>query len=307
MSATSILAAIFSAFVCITLPVIGHADVRIQNVLPSKVLNKPVSYAVYLPPDYDDGGRDYPVLYLLHGGGTGQPSDWFTLSGIDQMLDQMILSGQIRPLIAVAPDGRRDVDNEVATYFLDDADGSLRWQTMFIEDFIPGIEDKYRAIGNGDARALLGISMGGMAASIYQLKYPDMFAGISALSASFRTEAQMLALSEAGYNSRFGTVIGSGLTGRDRLTAEWTALQPQALIAQTDLTHFTRVPRFYFDTGADDPFFEATADLHIALRDAGISHRFKTSEGEHDWPFWRGAMPDALLHIDAVLTRNYGE
>ena len=35
--------------------------------MPSKILNGPVHYAVYLPPDYQVSERRYPVVYLLHG------------------------------------------------------------------------------------------------------------------------------------------------------------------------------------------------------------------------------------------------
>ena len=284
-----------------------RADVRTQNVLPSPILNRPVAYSVYLPPGYQERGRDYPVLYLLHGGGTGQPLDWFTLAGIDQILDKLITDGQIRPLIAVAPDGRRDAGNEVATYFLDDADGQQRWQHMFMQDFLPGIESRYRTIGAPEGRAILGISMGGMAATIYQLRHPDQFAGIAALSASFRTDQQLLDLSAQSYASRFSTVLGPDLSGPDRLTPIWDDLNPPSLIKATDIARFARIPRLYFDIGADDPFFEATADLHLALRDSGLRHGFRVSEGGHDWPFWRASLRDALLHIDAVLTRGYGE
>lgn len=285
----------------------SRADVRMQNVLPSSTLDRPVAYSVYLPPGYQDQGREYPVLYLLHGGGTGQPSDWFTLAGIDQTLDRLILAGRIRPLIAVAPDGRRDAENAVATYFLDDADGTQQWQRMFMQDFIPGIESRYRTLASPDTRAILGISMGGMAATVYQLRHPDQFAGIAALSASFRTDKQLLELSDQAYAARFGTVLGPDLSGADRLTDEWELLRPQSMIAATDASRFARIPRMYFDIGADDPFLEATTDLHLILREAKLRHRFKVSEGNHDWPFWRAALEDALIHIDAVLTRGYGE
>ncbi|WP_172327404.1 esterase family protein [Mangrovicoccus sp. HB161399] len=285
----------------------ARAEVRFDNVIASATLDRPVRYALYLPPGYGADSRDYPVLYLLHGGGTGQPSDWFTLAGIDHLLDRMIAAGEIRPLIAVAPDGRRDALNDVATYFLDDRDGGTRWETMFFADFIPAVETRHRAIGSGDARALLGISMGGVAAAVYQLRAPDSFAGAAALSSAFRTEGQLLALSPEGYESRYGGVLGSGLEGADRINSAWQALLPATLAAGAEAARFRRVPRLYFDIGADDPFFEATAALHVALRDAGVKHRFRVTEGGHDWPFWRGALESALRHVDAVLSRGYGE
>lgn len=304
--------ALFFALTCLSvlggpLTAPATAEVRFDNVVGSDTLGRPVRYALYLPPGYDADSRDYPVLYLLHGGGSGQPSDWFTLAGLDQMLDQLIQDGVIRPLIAVAPDGRRDAANDIATYFLDDRNGATQWETMFFQDFMPAVETRHRAIGGGEARAVLGISMGAVAATVYQLRAPESFAGIAALSSAFRTDVQVLGLSPDAYRSRYAGVLGPDLEGDDRLNDAWTALLPDTLVAATDPARFRRVPRMYFDIGADDPFFEATADLHVTLRNAGVQHRFRVSEGGHDWAFWRGALEDAVLHIDAVLTRDYGE
>lgn len=40
-----------------------------NNIVQSTVLNGPVQYAVYLPPDYTISERYYPVVYFLHGHG----------------------------------------------------------------------------------------------------------------------------------------------------------------------------------------------------------------------------------------------
>lgn len=283
------------------------AEVHFNNSVTSDVLGQRVQYAIYLPPGYGEGYRTYPVVYLLHGGGTGQPSDWFTLAGLDQILDRLIDEGKIRPFIAIAPDGRRDQANEVATYFLDDRDGTFLWEKMFFEEFIPAVEARHRAIGGGDARAILGMSMGALAGIVFQLRAPDSFAGVAGLSTAFRTEQQVLDLPQPDYRSRYAGVLGAGLSGQDRLNEAWTAILAETLVTKTDKTRFSRVPRLYFDIGADDPFFEGTADFHVKLRDAGIRHRFRVSEGGHDWIFWREALEGAVLHLDAILTRGYGE
>lgn len=285
----------------------ASAEVRFDNVIASEVTGQPVRYAVYLPPGYRQDSRSYPVLYLLHGGGTGQPSDWFTLAGLDQTLDQLIESGQIRPLIAVAPDGRRDEANEIATYFMDDADGELRWQTMFFDDFMPAIELRYPILAGGQNRALMGISMGGVAATIFNLTRPGEFAGSAVISPAFRRDGELLGLSAPAYEARYGGLLGPGLEGRDRLTPEWEEMRPEKLAEATDQSIFGRIPRLFIDLGADDPFFAGAADLHIALRQAGIQHRFRVREGGHDWVYWRDNLVEAILHVDAVLTRGYGE
>jgi enterochelin esterase-like enzyme len=88
-----------------------HAEVRFNNATRSDTLGQPVRYAINLPPGYNADDRSYPVLYLLHGGGSGQPRDWFTLAGLDKMLDRLIEDGTIRPLIAIAPDDRHDLNS----------------------------------------------------------------------------------------------------------------------------------------------------------------------------------------------------
>ena len=60
--------------------------------------------------------------------------------------------------------------------------------------------------------------------------------------------------------------------------------------------------------GLDVAGDEARLRDYIApLRDAGIRHRFRVIEAGHDWPAWRRMLEDALLLVDAVLSRGYGE
>jgi len=281
--------------------------VREGNVLASKLLGHPVNYALYLPPGYDADARRYPVLYLLHGAGDGQPADWFRMAGADVVLDRLILAGEIPPLIAVAPDGRRGSDDPRATYFLNDADGRYPWADMFLGELIPQVEGRYRTTGEAKTRGLMGISMGGFAATLYQLRHPDLFGGASALSAAFRTPEQFVAMKQEDYDLRFGGAFGPGLAGQARLNAAWESADILALLGRVEPARFARWPRLYLTLAADDPFFAGNAAVHLALKDAGISHRFTVSEGRHDWVFWRQAMPEALRHIGAVMTRQYGE
>lgn len=282
-------------------------EVRADNVVPSTILGQPVHYALYLPPGYQAESRSYPVVYLLHGGGDGAPTDWFELAGADGIFDRLIAAGDMPPFIAVAPDGRRDAANLLATYFLNDAEGSFRWEDMFIREFIPAIEGRYRALGTGRTRGLLGISMGGYAAIAYQFRYPELFAGISALSPAFRTEAQILALDQKGYDSRYGMAWGMGLEGRARLNAQYEKADMVRSLEALDVTPFKRQPRLYLDIGADDPFFAGTAAVHVAMKAKGVQHRFMVREGGHDWPYWTAGLPGATQHLGRMFRRGYGE
>ncbi len=53
--------------------------------------------AIYTPPGYDANcTTPYPTLYLLHGGG-GNETDWTTQGAAGDILDNLILTGQIEP------------------------------------------------------------------------------------------------------------------------------------------------------------------------------------------------------------------
>ncbi|WP_165971691.1 alpha/beta hydrolase [Meridianimarinicoccus aquatilis] len=290
-----------------TMADMSHGTVRSDTTVTSTILEKPVSYALYLPPGYDTDSRSYPVIYLMHGGGTGAPFDWFSLAGADTVFDRLIEEGMVPPFIAIAPDGRRDAANEVATYFMNDADGAHNWEDMFLQEFVPLMEVRYRAMSSSKSRGLLGISMGGHAAIAYTLRYPDVFAGSVSLSGAFRTAEQITALNQPAYESRYGKAWGEGLEGDARLNEAWANSDLPQVVAETDAAGFRRVPRIFIDVGADDPFFEGNADLHLDLKTAGIRHRFMVREGGHNWPYWRSGLEEAVVHLGKIFTRDYGE
>ncbi len=49
-----------------------HGKIYDELVMKSEILNNERKFAVYLPPDYEQSKRSYPVLYLLHGAGDDQ-------------------------------------------------------------------------------------------------------------------------------------------------------------------------------------------------------------------------------------------
>ena len=67
---------------------------------------KQKSALVYLPYGYENGTAEYPVLYLMHGGG-GDHNEFFggveARSGLKNLLDNMIAAGRCQPMIVVAP------------------------------------------------------------------------------------------------------------------------------------------------------------------------------------------------------------
>ena len=141
---------------------------------------------VYVPAGYhaDDKTRRYDVLYLLHGVG-GDQFEWLRGSGevdgkfvICNILDYLIASGEIDPLIVVFPNGRSSVEWKDTSFTFTGINllGFYYFDYELRHDLISIIESTYPTFANykdttpeGMAynrkhRAIAGLSMGGMQA-----------------------------------------------------------------------------------------------------------------------------------------------
>src|ERR1022692_211988 len=131
-----------------------RAQSRIDcNALNSRILKYPVHYCVYLPASYDAGAaqhpvRNYPVLYFLHGLGDNERT--LFNSGGWTLLDDLRQQHKMGEFLIVAPEGRR-------SFYINSADGSVRYSDFFLQEFIPLIETKYRVNKGRNNRAISGI------------------------------------------------------------------------------------------------------------------------------------------------------
>ena len=66
------------------------------------------------------------------------------------------------------------------TFYINSADGKVRYEDFFMKEFMPQMEKKYRAKARGPLAGITGVSMGGYGALRLGFKYPDQFAAVSA-------------------------------------------------------------------------------------------------------------------------------
>jgi len=59
---------------------------------------------IYTPPGYEQSGKKYPVMYLLHGGG-GDEECWLSRGRANFILDNLIASGKVQPMIVIMTNG----------------------------------------------------------------------------------------------------------------------------------------------------------------------------------------------------------
>jgi len=127
---------------------------HVQRVLfDSKAAGEQVSCYVFTPEGYEtDKEHRFPVLYWLHGSGGSTPS---AVAQIAQRYDRAMRSGKIPPMLMVFPNGLP------MGMWCDWKDGSVKLETMFIEELVPYIDRSFRTQAKREARIIEGFSMGG--------------------------------------------------------------------------------------------------------------------------------------------------
>ncbi|MGA8503811.1 MAG: alpha/beta hydrolase family protein [Candidatus Sulfotelmatobacter sp.] len=279
---------ILSAALAASLPV--HAQSRIDcNALNSRILKHEVHYCVYLPAGYDAGAtrrppQSYPVLYFLHGLGDNEQT--LFNSGGWTLLDDLRQQHKIGEFVIAAPEGGR-------TFYINSADGSVRYSDFFLHEFIPLIETRYRVSKGRRNRAISGISMGGYGALRFAFSYPEMFSAVSAQSAALITETPQeldtAAKSGAPMGKLLATVFGSPIEA-----AHWKENSPFVLATrnQASLRHMA----IYFNCGQDDNygFEKGAAALDEQLQKEKVAHEYHPYPGDHSLGYF-------LAHFTEVM------
>ncbi len=154
----------------------------------SRTINGPVSYLIYLPPDYErDTTKRYPVLYWLHGGSGRMESG----GAFVKLLDTAIRVNKAPSTIAVLVNGLKSMYN-------DSLDGKQPVESVTIKDLIPHVDETYRTLSSREARWIEGFSMGGYGAAHLGFKYPELFGAVSNLSGALQQWEFFAKLGERG-------------------------------------------------------------------------------------------------------------
>ncbi len=125
---------------------------------------------VYTPPQYDNGKKKYPVLYLQHGWGENEYA-WWNQGRANLIMDNLIAEGKIEPFIVVMTYG---MTNDVRIGELGRFNYT-HFQTVLCDELVPYVDSHFRTIAKKDSRAMAGLSMGGMETHTITLARPEMF------------------------------------------------------------------------------------------------------------------------------------
>ncbi len=168
---------------------------------PGHVTPKDKNYlVVYTPPNFDPSRpKPYPTFYLSHGGGENELG-WSTQGDVRNILDNLITTGQIEPLVVVMPNGSGYANSA----FNEAYDRDL------IDNMIPLIESRYRVDHSSHGRAFSGLSMGGMLTNSFLINHPEVFDYFGMMSAGLPPANATLTPAQAAALKGKSVWVGAG-------------------------------------------------------------------------------------------------
>ncbi len=255
---------------------VPHGEVRIKPYV-SKSMGLSRTAWIYTPPDYDRG-KDYPVLYLLHGAGDIE-SGWTMIGRANNIIDNAIAEGKAKPMVVVMPLGHpiqswwagpaKDVPDQavakamatgnletiIAAMMSGDGNGGLSPVTKdLVEDVIPMVERSYKVSKRPDDRAIAGLSMGGGQSINLAFSRPELFRYVVLMSPA----------AGGSVDKVYPTFLANPATANRQFKLFWVGVGKDDML-----------------TGPGDKAFSET------LKKAGITHTFKLTDGRHEWTVWR--------------------
>src|SRR5579864_4462137 len=242
----------------------------IDNFFWSSIIGQTFAYRVYLPPDYlRSPARHYPVLYMLHGNG-GNYTEWSD-SFLPEQIDRMIAADEIQPMIVVMPD-----DGET-TYWAN-WDNGPRWGDYVAFDVVTEIDLRYRTVPDPAARAIGGLSMGGLGALNLAFQHPDVFGVVGSHSPSVRLQPDPALWFLTGDNFWEHNPI-------------WLASHAAGLDGV----------KIWMDDGSDDVWLPNIAATRDAFVKEGLHLEWHEFPGPHEAEYWIDHVPDYLRFYSAAL------
>lgn len=135
------------------------------------------------------------------------------------------------------------------------------YQQDLLNDVMPFIESRYRTKNTAADRAIVGLSMGGEQALSLGLNHPQLFSWVGGMSAA----------------TRHREVFEPGLSNPEVLNKKLRWL--------------------WLSIGKDDFLLEHNRTFVEILKEKGVRHAYRETEGAHAWPVWRGYLADVLPQL----------
>lgn len=240
----------------------------------SNLLGKDMGLFVHLPPTYDPQ-KKYPVVYLFHGFSNDE-REWFDYHGLHTRADELLLAGEIDPLILVAVrmDNSWGSDTGESKQLAANPRTSMYsgpYESYFLKEVIPLAESRYAIDPSPKKRGIAGISMGGYSVLHIALRHPRKFGSVAAHSPALLT-----------------SFIPSWLLyTKDRSRAKNDPILLASRVRQGTL-------RVWLDCGDRDSLLVDSEAMRDALLANGWQIEYSVKSGKHEGSYWESRLDEYL-------------
>lgn len=230
---------------------VPHGEIRIKRYY-SDVINSWRRFYMYTPPGYNKNtNKEYPVLYLLHGGGEDERG-WAQQGKTDLILDNLIAEDKALPMIIIMLDGNIPLN----AY---GEENLIVFEKELKQSVIPFVEKNYRIKNNAKNRALAGLSMGGLQTLYAGINNTDLFSYLGVFSSGWIIPSQeALAASQYEYMGNNTAKINSNLK------EFWISMG-----------------------GQEDIAYKNCQKMLAKFDELDIDYTYSEYPGGHTWPVWR--------------------
>jgi enterochelin esterase-like enzyme len=140
-------------------------------------------------------------------------------------------------------------------------DNTAAFERDLMEDVMPMVEARYRVKPDPANRAIVGLSMGGGQSLTIGLKHADRFSWVGGFSAGTPDVKNV-----------------AGALGDAKGTNE-------------------KLKLLYIACGKDDFLLKRNLEFVAALKEKGVRHDWRQTDGGHTWPVWREYLADFLPRL----------
>ncbi|SEJ48055.1 S-formylglutathione hydrolase FrmB [Dyadobacter sp. SG02] len=242
----------------------------------SAVMKKNLKVVVVRPAGYNTG-KEFPVVYLLHGY-SGNHANWVTKApAIQQAADQY-------NMIIVCPDGGFS-----SWYWDSPVDPQSQFETYVSKELVAYVDKNYKSIKDRKGRGITGLSMGGHGALYLALKHQDVYGTAGSMSGG-------VDIRPFPNNWDMAKRLGTYAEQPERWEKN-TVINMLHLLTPNSLS-------LIIDCGTEDFFYGVNENLHKELEYRKIPHDYISRPGAHNWPYWENAVQHQLLFMNTYFKKK---
>ncbi|MEO0896614.1 MAG: alpha/beta hydrolase-fold protein [Bacteroidota bacterium] len=143
---------------------------------------------LYLPPDYDQTNKKYPVLYMHDGQNVFDASTSFAGEWeVDETLNRLHAEGDSGIIVVAIDNGGSNRTREYSAWANATYGGGEggEYIDFIVETLKPHIDSLYRTKPDRDHTGIMGSSLGGLISTYAAIAYPNIFGKIGAFSPAY--------------------------------------------------------------------------------------------------------------------------